>query len=149
MAPLSISRRREAVAFYLTISPWLIGLVLFTAGPMLISLYVSFTDWDLLTTPTWIGLDNYARLFDDPRLWQAFKVTATYTAAYVPLELVGGLTLALLARPRLRGSGVFRTILSMKSTVHEITVDFTGYCPQDRQDPIFYCLLDFKSSGLI
>ncbi len=117
MAPLSISRRREAVAFYLTISPWLIGLVLFTAGPMLISLYVSFTDWDLLTSPTWIGLDNYARLFDDPRLWQAFKVTATYTAAYVPLELVGGLTLALLARPRLRGIGVFRTIFYLPSVL--------------------------------
>jgi multiple sugar transport system permease protein len=117
MAPLSISRRREAVAFYLTISPWLIGLVLFTAGPMLISLYVSFTDWDLLSSPVWIGLDNYARLFDDPRLWQAFKVTATYTAAYVPLELVGGLTLALLARPRLRGIGVFRTIFYLPSVL--------------------------------
>jgi multiple sugar transport system permease protein len=63
MATQSISRRREAVAFYLTISPWLIGLVLFTAGPMLISLYVSFTDWDLLTAPTWIGLDIYGMLF--------------------------------------------------------------------------------------
>ncbi|HRF49867.1 MAG TPA: sugar ABC transporter permease [Anaerolineales bacterium] len=117
MASLSGLRRREAVAFYLTISPWLIGLILFTAGPMLISLYVSFTDWDLLTAPTWVGLDNYARLLDDPRLWQSLKVTALYTAAYVPLELAGGLSLALLARPRLRGIGIFRTLYYLPSVL--------------------------------
>lgn len=102
--------RKESLNFYITIAPWLIGFVLFTAGPMLISLWVSFTDWDLLTDPLWVGLENYTNLAEDPLFIQSIKVTLTYTAAYVPLDLVGGLLLALLVSPRFRGIGVFRTI---------------------------------------
>lgn len=86
------------------------GFILFTFGPMLISLSVSFTDWDLLTDPRWVGLENYRSLVEDPLFIQSIKVTLTYTAAYVPLDLVGGLLLALLVRPRFRGIGIFRTI---------------------------------------
>ncbi len=103
-------KRREAIAFYLTIAPWLVGFLAFTAGPMLLSLYVSFTDWDLLTDPTFTALGNYQALIEDSLFWQSLKVTATYALLYVPLDLVGGLALALLARPRLRGIGAFRTI---------------------------------------
>ena len=76
---------------------------------MLLSLVTSFTEWDLLTNPTWVGLENYRNILEDPLFRQALKVTVTYTAAYVTLDLVGGLILALLARPRLRGIGFFRT----------------------------------------
>ena len=103
-------KRREAIAFYLTIAPWLVGFVAFTAGPMLLSLYASFTDWDLLTQPIPAGLGNYQALLEDSVFWQSLKVTATYTLLYVPLDLLGGLALALLARPHLRGMGVFRTV---------------------------------------
>jgi multiple sugar transport system permease protein len=103
-------KRREAIAFYLTIAPWLVGFLAFTAGPMLLSLYASFTDWDLLTDPTFTALGNYQALLEDSLFWQSLKVTATYTLLYVPLDLVGGLALALLARPRLRAIGAFRTI---------------------------------------
>jgi multiple sugar transport system permease protein len=104
------SQRREALSFYLTISPWLVGFLAFTAGPMLISLLASFTSWDLLTDPAWVGLDNYQSLATDPLFLQSIQVTLTYTAAYVPLDLAGGMLLALLVRPRLKGIGVFRTI---------------------------------------
>jgi multiple sugar transport system permease protein len=107
---LRSTQRIEALSFYTTISPWLVGFILFTAGPMLISLWASFTDWDLLTDPLWVGLDNYRNLATDPLFIQSIKVTIAYTAAYVPLELVGGLFLALLVRPRFKGIGVFRTI---------------------------------------
>ena len=103
-------KRREAIAFYLTIAPWLVGFLAFTAGPMLLSLYASFTEWDLLTAPTLIALGNYQALLEDSLFWQSLKVTAAYTLLYVPLDLMGGLALALLVRPRLRGIGVFRTI---------------------------------------
>ena len=53
--------KKQAVSFYLTIAPWLVGFLVFTAGPMLLSLLASFTDWDLLTDPVWVGLDNYRR----------------------------------------------------------------------------------------
>ena len=103
-------RRKEALSFYVTISPWLVGFLAFTAGPVLISLLASFTNWDLLTDPVWVGLDNYRDLATDPLFIQSIKVTLTYTAAYVPLDLAGGLLLALLVRPRLKGMGVFRTV---------------------------------------
>ena len=102
--------RREAVAFYLAISPWLIGFLLFTLGPMLLSLYVSFTDWDLLTSPVWNDFENYRQMLDDTRFLQAMKVTVLYTLVYVPLDMIGGLALALLVRARLRGISIFRTI---------------------------------------
>lgn len=102
--------RKEALQFYMAIAPWLVGFILFTAGPMLISLWTSFTDWDLLTDPQWVGLENYRNLATDPTFIQSIKVTLAYTAAYVPLDLFGGLLLALLVRPRLRGIGIYRTI---------------------------------------
>ncbi len=77
---------------------------------MLLSLYASFTDWDLLSPPRWVGGENYQRMLDDPSFLQALKVTAIYTLVYVPFDMVGGLLLALLVRARLRGIGVFRTI---------------------------------------
>ena len=104
------AHRKEALNFYIAIAPWLVGFILFTAGPMLISLVTSFTDWDLLTDPQWVGLENYRNLATDPNFIQSIKVTLTYTAAYVPLDMIGGLLLALLVRPRLKGIGVFRTI---------------------------------------
>jgi multiple sugar transport system permease protein len=102
--------RKEALSFYIAIAPWLVGFLLFTAGPMLISLLASLTDWDLLTDPLWVGLDNYRDLATDPLFIQSIKVTLAYTAAYVPLDLLGGLLLALLVRPRFKGIGIFRTI---------------------------------------
>ena len=104
------AHRKEALNFYIAIAPWLVGFILFTAGPMLISLVTSFTDWDLLTDPQWVGLENYRNLATDPNFIQSIKVTLTYAAAYVPLDMIGGLLLALLVRPRLKGIGVFRTI---------------------------------------
>lgn len=113
-----IWRRREALSFYLCISPWLIGFVLFTAGPMLASLWLSLTDWNLLTPPRFIGLENYERLLtNDPRFLQAVKVTLAYTLAYVPLEMVGALLIALLLNQPLRGMRVFRTIFYLPSVL--------------------------------
>lgn len=102
--------RRETISFYLAISPWILGFLAFTLLPILISLYASFTRWDLLSAPDWRGLANYERMAADPRFWQSLKVTSLYTLAYVPLDLAGGLTLALLARPKLPGVKIFRTI---------------------------------------
>lgn len=106
----SIQKRRESITFYLSISPWLIGFFCLTLGPMLVSLYASFTSWDLLSNPVWVGLDNYTRMLEDRRFLQALKVTGIYTLAYVPLDMAGGLLLAMLVRTRLPGVKIFRTI---------------------------------------
>lgn len=110
--------RREAVTFYLFISPWIIGFLLFTAGPMLASLAISFTDYNLLSAPEFVGFDNYVFMFTRDRLFgQALKVTIIYTLAYVPTELVGGLALALLMNQKVRGIQVFRTIFYLPSVL--------------------------------
>ena len=110
--------RREALTFYLLISPWLVGLLLFVLGPMVASLVFSFTKWDLLSPAQFVGLDNYEKLFSrDPLFWQSLKVTVLYTVAYVPLELAGGLVLALLMNQPLRGIGLFRTIYYLPSVL--------------------------------
>jgi len=76
--------RREALLFYLCISPWLLGFFLFTLGPVIASLFFSFTRWDLLTPPVPTGLRNYARMLDDPLFWQSLSVTVRYTTSLPP-----------------------------------------------------------------
>ena len=110
--------RRETITFYLLIAPWLLGFILFVLGPMLASLGISLTRWDLLSPAKLIGLDNYEKLFTrDPLFWQSLKVTAIYTAVYVPVELAGGLVLAMLMNQKTRGVSVFRTIYYLPSVL--------------------------------
>jgi multiple sugar transport system permease protein len=110
--------RREAQTFYLLISPWLLGFLLFVLGPMLASLFISFTKWDLLSPAKFVGLQNYEKIFSrDPLFWQSLKVTVIYTCIYIPIELAGGLVLALLMNQRLRFVGLFRTIYYLPSVL--------------------------------
>jgi len=111
-------RRNEAISFYLCISPWLIGFVLFVLGPMLASLAISVLRWDLLGEASFVGLRNYERVFTrDPLVWQSLKVTTIYTAVYVPMELVGGLALALLMNQKLRIERLLRTVYYLPSVL--------------------------------
>lgn len=116
MTRLSASRR-EAITFYICISPWLAGVLIFVLGPMLTSLAISFTRWDLLSPPRFSGLRNYERMLGDPLFWQSLRVTATYTLLYVPTELAGGLGLALLMNQRVPGIALFRTIFYLPSVI--------------------------------
>ena len=79
---------RDNKAGYLFLLPWLIGLVLITVGPMIASLYLSFTNYSLIQAPKWIGLDNYVRMLSDPRLHKSLAVTFTYVIVGVPLQLI-------------------------------------------------------------
>ena len=88
-------RRKEALTFYLFISPWVIGFVAFLLGPMLFSIYLSFTEWDSFTAPVWVGLDNYITLFtDDPIFLKVMWNTAYYSLISVPLGMVASLFIA-------------------------------------------------------
>ncbi len=77
---------RRNVWGYIFISPAILGFLLWTLGPMLVSLGLGFTQWDMLGTPRWIGLENYRRMLTgtDYQFWQSVKVTALYTALSVP-----------------------------------------------------------------
>ncbi|WP_018931251.1 carbohydrate ABC transporter permease [Gracilibacillus lacisalsi] len=98
------------------ISPWLIGFLGFIVGPMLASLYFSFTDYDLLSAPTWIGLDNYINMFtNDERFIQALKVTFIFVFGSVPLKLAFALFVAMLFNTKRKGIGLYRTMYYVPS----------------------------------
>ena len=110
--------RREALWGYLFISPWLLGLLAFTAGPILAAFYWSFTDYPILSGSTWVGLENYERIFTrDAKFGQALANTAFYVGIRVPLHLGLALALALLLNRVKRGAGLFRTALYLPSMV--------------------------------
>jgi multiple sugar transport system permease protein len=96
--------RRTRVA-YVFLGPWLLGAIGLTIAPMIASLYLSFTDYNLFEEPNWVGLDNYARMFgDDDRYLKSVGVTLRYVAVSVPLKLLVAFAVALLLNS-LRGRG--------------------------------------------
>ncbi len=116
-------KKPETLLFYLCISPWLLGFLIWTAGPMIYSLYLSLTSWDLFTPAKWLGFGNYVDIFtDNDDFWQSLKVTALYTIFSVPLSLIGALALALLLNSAVRGIAFFRTIFYLPSVLPGIAV---------------------------
>jgi multiple sugar transport system permease protein len=104
-------RARESRAGYAFLGPWLLGLVFFTLGPVAATLVLSFTDYDVLTAPSWVGTDNYAEALADPKVRTALGNTAFYTLLYVPASVVLGLGLALLIRRAGQATGLMRTMI--------------------------------------
>jgi multiple sugar transport system permease protein len=118
---LSATRRKEAISVYLFISPWLIGFIVFFVGPIIASFVLSFTQWNIVGTPEWIGLKNYQDIFtSDPRFVKAVQVTLTYAVIYLPLEVICGIGLAVLMNMKLRGIGIFRTLYYMPYVVPQV-----------------------------
>ncbi len=107
-------RRRvaqETIAGWLSISPWLVGFLVLTATPLIASLYFSFTKYDVLRSPEWVGLANYQKLFTDDRLFPvALRNTFVYALMFVPLDVGTGLAAALLLNQARRWQGFFRTV---------------------------------------
>ena len=103
--------RRETRAAYLFLSPWLLGFFVFMALPMIASLVISFTDYDVLSSPRFVGLENYRTLFSDPDVVRSLGNTVFYTVLHVPLSLLISLGLAMLLVRLSRGSAFFRTVI--------------------------------------
>ncbi|MFI6740369.1 carbohydrate ABC transporter permease [Nonomuraea sp. NPDC050451] len=99
----------ETRAALLFISPWIIGFLIFTAWPVANSAYLSLTDYDVINDPSFVGLDNYVALFEDPKVGLALRNTFVYTVMSVPAQLVVSLGLALLLNGATRAAGFFRT----------------------------------------
>jgi len=120
--PLRKLARQEELSAYLFLSPWLVGLLIFLIGPIIASVIISMTDWGLITTPQWVGLENYEDMIADRRFKQSLTVTLKYTAMSVPLYLVAGIALALLLNKKIRGMYFFRTVLYMPSLLAGVAV---------------------------
>lgn len=116
--------RREAIEGFLCITPWLIGFVLFIAGPMLASVWLAMTDYEILLPIHFVGLDNFAKLGQDQLFWKSLWNTAVYTGLYVPLHLITALMAALLLNVRARGIQVYRVIFYVPSIMPAVATAF-------------------------
>ena len=111
-------RLRQDLTGYLFIAPWLVGFLVFTLFPFVRSVYLSFTRYDIVSPPRWIGAANYQMLLtQDPLFWKSLGVTFRYALVAVPLGIVAGVALALLLNLNVRGMAVYRTIFYLPSIV--------------------------------
>ena len=108
---------RRNIAGYLFILPGLLGVAIFCLFPMLFSLGIGFTDWNMKTAPTFTGLQNLKTMSTDPILWKSVRVTLYYTVLAVPLINVVALLMALLLNTKVRGMSYFRTLFYIPSIV--------------------------------
>jgi len=117
------ARRKEALQGLAFISPWLLGFLAFTAYPMLASLYYSFTNYNMLAPPRWVGPQNYVYAFTgkplgtngDPLFWHSMERTVVWVLATVPLGIFGSLLAAVLLNRGLRGTALYRTAFFLPS----------------------------------
>jgi multiple sugar transport system permease protein len=107
----------DARAGYTFLLPWLLGFIALTLGPMISSLYLSFTNYNLFDPPKWIGLDNYTSLFQDERFLQSVGVTVSYVVFGTPLKLAAALAVAMLLNSKRRGQGFYRSAFYAPSLI--------------------------------
>lgn len=113
-----IEKRR----FYLWILPGLVGLALFSLGPVVESLYLSFNSWPVIHPARWVGLQNYAELLEDDHFWQSLKVTSYYTALALPTGLITSLGWALLLNQPIKGRTAFRAIFYLPCVTSGVAI---------------------------
>ncbi len=103
-------KRERQGAAWVFLSPWVLGAAVLTLLPMAVSLYLSFTDYDMFDAPQWIGFRNYTQMFtEDPRYWRSVITTLTYVVIAVPLQLAMALAVAIALKSVKRGKGFYRS----------------------------------------
>lgn len=111
-----VTRSRRAVCKGLTYSsPLILGIVVFWLGPMIYALFLTTQDWNLITSPEFVGLDNIRDVLQDDALWKSLSVTAYYTFVGVPIQLVVALSLALMLNQEMRGRSIYRLVFYLPS----------------------------------
>ena len=115
-------QRREMLAGLAFISPWFIGFLIFTAGPMVVSLGLSLTDYDVLRPPNFVGLENYQRLLGDAKVGTSLTNSVYYAALHVPLAIIFALSLALILNNVGKAAGFFRTAFYLPSVTPAVAI---------------------------
>jgi len=140
--PISKMRRKEAIEGFLCISPWLIGLLFLTVGPVIFSFLISLTKWDMINSPQFVGLGNYATIIaDDFRFRQSLRVTLIYAMVSVPLGLICSLALAMLLNMNLKGMRLFRAIFYIPAILPPIAVSMVWLMLFNAENGILNVLL--------
>ncbi|WP_313886437.1 carbohydrate ABC transporter permease [Bacillus sp. SD088] len=117
-------QKKEEGMFYLFISPWLLGFVFFIGGPIIASLILSFTNYNVIETPEWVGLSNYTKLFQDNLFYKSLKVTGYFVILGVPFTIIMSLLLAILLNQKVKGQALFRTFYYAPSIISGVSVAF-------------------------
>ena len=116
-------KKQENLIGYLFASPWLIGLIVLGIFPIFMSLYFSFTNYNMVSAPTWVGFTNYRILFtNDDLFWKSLGNTLYHVAIAVPLGIIVGLSLALLLNNKIRGMGIYRTLFYLPNVVSVVAM---------------------------
>ena len=114
---------RRALWGYVFALPWILGLIIFWGGPILVSLYYGFTHYEVPGSPQWIGLENYTKAFTgDDLFWGSLERTFHFTVLYVPVTVIGALLLAVLLNQKLIGTNVFRTVFFMPHLIPPVAL---------------------------
>jgi multiple sugar transport system permease protein len=122
VAKLKFKIRKDTKYFYLFIAPWIIGFLLFQLYPIAASLFYSFTDYDALHSPSFVGLKNYIDAFHNEVFRGSIVSTLYYTALSVPIGLLLSLFFALLLNQAVPGKGIFRTLMYLPSMVSGVSM---------------------------
>jgi len=110
--------KRKHLVGYAFISPWLIGFLTFVLIPFVVSIYLSFTRYEIVTPPVWVGTANYEQLLaNDPLFWKSLWITLKYALVAVPVGIAAGVGLALLLNLRVKGISVYRTVFYLPAIV--------------------------------
>lgn len=110
-------RRKEALAGYLFLSPWIIGFIFITGGPIIATFILAFTEYNLVDAPSFIGFSNFIKMFNTSLFWQSIKVTAIYTAGILPLVVVISLVCAVILNQKIVGKNLFRSLFYLPSVL--------------------------------
>ena len=123
--PLLRPAIKEELMGWLFAMPWIIGFLLFMVGPMLFSLYTSFTKYNIIADPKWIGLENYENLFlKDPIFYKSLENTFWMVIVKTPLVMVVAISLAMLLNTDIPGGKFFRTVIYLPNVLSEIAAIF-------------------------
>ena len=112
--------REETRAGFAFVSPWLLGTVIFLLGPMLVSLLLAFSSWDMIAPAQWVGGGNFREMSHDDRFWKSLSVTLLYTIFSVPIGVAGSLGLALLLNTKIKGQSIFRTLFYLPAVASAV-----------------------------
>ncbi len=116
------SSAMDTFAFFAFAAPWLIGFLFLTVIPMIASLAISFTEWDILTPPKFNGLSNFVTIFSDPLFYKSVSVTITYSVFSVPIGIVLSIFVAMLLNNKLAGMDLFRTIFYLPAIISGVVI---------------------------
>ncbi|WP_068618069.1 carbohydrate ABC transporter permease [Paenibacillus tuaregi] len=124
MRKLTLAMKREERSFWFFIAPWFIGFVCFTGGPIIFSLLLSFTEYNVISSPKFAGVSNYTQLFGDRLFYKSLSVTLYYSLLAVPFTILTSLIIAVLLNHRIKGQSLLRTLYYAPSIVSGVAVSF-------------------------